>query len=75
MAFTNEPKNSSSFSNEAKNTSVFKRFFRHGKDPSGLELGDYSSLDTISFLDKDIIFGDITENDLADIIFTNETKN
>ncbi len=67
-------KHASSFLDDNKSSQNYSRYFRHGKDPSNLELSEYSSLDTINFLDKGFVFGEISEDELADSQFESETK-
>ncbi len=75
MSFSAKDKNTSSFSAGNKSSSTFRTCLKRGKNPTDYELGELSSLDSIRFLDKEIVFGEVTQNDIAEAEWSSRTKN
>ena len=71
--WSNETKNSSSSTNETKNTSRLVDYLRHGKEPTLQDLANYTLQDVV-FPDGTTL-GDVTVEELLDIVYTNLTKN
>ena len=61
------------FANNSKNSSTFATFLRHGKEPTMADLANYT-FESVIFQDGTIL-KNVTFEQLADVVWANQTKN
>lgn len=70
---TNRAKSASVFTNGAKASTILNMYLRHGKEPSMGDLANYT-FQSVVFMDGTIL-GNVTFDQFADIIWSNQNKN
>lgn len=73
MTFVGGTKHGTSFTNGTKTLSTFRKWFRHGKIPTMVDLADLLFTDTL-YIGSTTELKDYTFDTLSDASFTNGTK-